>query len=66
MSYKRKGDPEDLNNYRGICLKETSAKIISIIISSCLLKRLDEIRDRSQFGHIGCQGVQHTIKRAFF
>jgi hypothetical protein len=62
--YKRKGDPEDLNNYRGICLKETTAKIISIIISNSLLKRLEEIGDRSQFGHIGCQEAQHTIKRA--
>jgi hypothetical protein len=62
--YKGKGDPKDLNNYRGICLKETTAKIISVIISNHLLKRLDEIGDRSQFGHMGCQEVQHTIKRA--
>ena len=47
--YKGKGDPEDLNNYRGICLKETTAKIMSIIISNCLLKRLNEIRDNLNF-----------------
>ncbi len=30
--YKGKGDHQDLNNFRGICLKETTANIISIII----------------------------------
>jgi hypothetical protein len=64
IPYKGKGDREDLNNCRGICVKETTAKIISVIISNRLLKRLDEIGDRLQFGHIGCQEAQHTIKRA--
>jgi hypothetical protein len=32
-------------------------------MSNHLLKRLDEIGERSQFGHISCQEAQHTIKR---
>jgi len=62
--YKGKGDPQDPNNNRGIALKETSAKVLSIIIAKRLLKRLNEINPTSQFGHIGCQEAQHTIKRA--
>ena len=31
--YKSKGDPQDPNNHRGIALKETSAKILSIILA---------------------------------
>jgi hypothetical protein len=38
--YKGKGDPQDLNNYRGICLKESCAKIISSIVSNRLLHHL--------------------------
>jgi hypothetical protein len=32
--YKGKGDQQDLNNYKGICLKEICTKIVSTIISS--------------------------------
>jgi hypothetical protein len=62
--YKGKGDPQDPNNNRGIALKETSAKVLSIIIATRLLKRLKELNPTSQFGHVGCQEAQHTIKRA--
>jgi hypothetical protein len=31
--YKGKGDPQDPKNHRGIALKETSAKILSIVIA---------------------------------
>ena len=62
--YKGKGDPQDPNNNRGIALKETSAKLLSIVIAQRLLKRLKQINPTSQFGHIGCQEAQHTIKRA--
>ena len=31
--YKGKGKLEDPNNWRGICLKETSAKILSLILA---------------------------------
>jgi hypothetical protein len=62
--YKGKGDPQDPNNSRGIALKETSAKVLSIVLARRLLKRLKEINPTSQFGHVGCQEAQHTIKRA--
>mmetsp|Transcript_1492 Transcript_1492/g.2308 ORF Transcript_1492/g.2308 Transcript_1492/m.2308 type:complete len:395 (+) Transcript_1492:893-2077(+) len=62
--YKGKGDPQDPNNHRGIALKETSAKVISIILADRLLTRLKQIKPIAQFGHIGCQEAQHTIKRA--
>ena len=62
--YKGKGDPQDPNNHRGIALKETSAKILSIVLAQRLLKRFKQIKPSSQFGHIGCQEAQHTIKKA--
>ena len=37
---KGKGDPQVPNNNRGIALKETSAKVLSIIIATRLLKSL--------------------------
>ena len=62
--YKGKGDPQDPNNHRGIALKETSAKVLSIILARRLLKRFHQLAPESQFGHIGCQEAQHIIKRA--
>jgi hypothetical protein len=61
--YKGKGDPQDPHNHRGIALKETSAKVLSIIIAQRLLRRFKQIKTSSQFGHIGCQEAQHTIKK---
>jgi hypothetical protein len=63
MIYKGKGDPQDLNNHRGIALKETLAKVLSIVIVKCLLLRLKAINPTSQFGHLGCQEALHTVKR---
>ena len=62
--YKGKGDPQDPNNSCGIAFNETSAKVLSIVLARRLLKRLREINPTSQFGHVGCQEAQHTIKRA--
>ena len=62
--YKGKGDPQDPNNSRGIALKETSAKVLSIVIAKRLLRRFKEIDPSSQFGHVGCQEAQHIIKKA--
>jgi hypothetical protein len=50
---KGKGDQQDLNNYRGICLKESCAKIVSIIISNRLLQHLKPFGLKAQFGMIG-------------
>ena len=62
--YKGKGDPQDLNNYRGICLKESCAKIVSSIVSNRLLTHLKTFGSKTQFGMVGCQEAQHTLKRA--
>jgi hypothetical protein len=62
--YKGKGDPQDLNNHRGIALKEMSAKVLSIVIAQRLLKRFKQINPTSQFSHVRCQEAQHTIKEA--
>ncbi len=63
MLYKGKGDQQDLNNYRGICRKESCAKIISTIISSQLLQHLKTFGSKTQFGMVGCQEAQHTLKK---
>ena len=51
--YKGKGDPQDPNNHQGIALKETSEKILCIILARRLLKRFKVLKLSSQFGHIG-------------
>jgi hypothetical protein len=62
--YKGKGDPEDLNNYRGNCLKESCAKIVSSIVSNRLLNHLKNFGSKTQFGMVGCQEAQHTLKKS--
>jgi hypothetical protein len=62
--YKGKGDQQELNNYRGICLKETCAKIISTIVSSRLLQHLKTFGSKLQFGMVGCQEAQQTLEKA--
>jgi hypothetical protein len=64
LLYKGKGNPHDPNNHHGIALKETSAKVLSIIIAKRLLHRLKQIGTNTQFGHIGCQEAQHVLKQA--
>jgi len=41
--------------------KETSAKIVSIIITRRLLKQLKKVGITLQFGHISCQEALHSI-----
>lgn len=62
--YKGKGDPQDPNNNHGIALKEASAKVLGIFLARHPLKRVRDINPMSQFGHVGYQEAQHTIKRA--
>ncbi len=62
--YKGKGEPHDPNNHCGIALKETSAKVLSIIISKRLLHGLKQVGTNAQFGHIRCQEAQHILNRA--
>ena len=66
LLYKGKGNHHDPNNWRGICLKETSAKIISAILPKRLLKNLERTMSKiNQFSHIGCQEALHTLRSAF-
>jgi hypothetical protein len=64
MLFKGKGDPQDPNNHRGIVFKETSAKVLSIIIANRLLCKLKQIGTNTKFGHVGGQEAQHILKRA--
>jgi len=41
MLYKGKGNTYNPNNWRGICLKESTAKIMSTILARRLLKTLE-------------------------
>ena len=62
MLYKGKGNMQDPNNWHGICLKETSAKIVSAIINNRLLKNLQTTKANvNQFGHIGGQEACHSL-----
>jgi hypothetical protein len=60
--YKGKGEPKDPNNWRGICLKETTAKVVSSIIAQRLIKQLDDIGLPTQYGNVGCQEAIHTLR----
>ncbi len=62
LLYKGKGDSRDPKNWRPICLKETTAKIISTIVAKRLLDHINDIGARTQFGHIGCQEALHSLR----
>jgi len=65
LLYKGTGNHHDQNNWRGICLKETSAKIISTILAKRHLKNLERTMNKiSQFSHIKCQEALHTLRSA--
>jgi len=65
LLYKGKGNHHDPNSWRGICLKETSAKIISAILPKRLLKNLERTMSKiNQFSHIGCQEALQTLRSA--
>jgi hypothetical protein len=63
--YIRKGNQQNPNNHRGICLKETTAKNVSIIVHKRIQQQILKIGSNSQFGHIGCEEAQHMLKRAY-
>ena len=60
--YKEKGDPQDPNNWQGICFKETSAKIFSIIITKMTSQTTKKVGNTLQFGYISCQEALHSIR----
>ena len=55
---------QDPNNWRGICLKETTTKIVSLILAERLLKNLERHKPKNQFGHVGCQEALHILRSA--
>ena len=46
LLYKGKGKTEDLNNWRGIFLKETLVKILSLILAKRLLLNLEKQKQK--------------------
>ena len=66
IQYKGKGATHDPNNWRGICLKEMSTKIVSSIIAHKLLAILKHRGCLNQFRHVGCQEALHTVKQVGF
>ena len=60
--FKGKGDQQDPNNWQGIGLKDTTAKIVSIIITKRLMSRQKKNRITYKFGHIRCQGDLHSLR----
>ena len=55
--YNGKGSMYDPNNYHRICLKETTAKIVSIIAACKLLSIFKNHGSITQFGHVGCKNL---------
>ncbi|MHA7927757.1 MAG: reverse transcriptase domain-containing protein, partial [Marinobacter sp.] len=62
--YKMKGDITDPNKWRGICLKETTARILSGLIGARLIKLIKKHGIKTQFGHVGCIDGIHTLRTA--
>jgi hypothetical protein len=60
LLYKCKGKKKDLNNWRGICLKDVEAKLIA----TRLITLLDSANVSEQFATIGCQEAIHTLRVA--
>jgi hypothetical protein len=62
--YKGKGKTNDPNNWRGVCFKELSSKLISSILSTRLLAVLSWNNVEEQFATIGCQQAMHSLRAA--
>jgi hypothetical protein len=52
----------DLNNWRGICLKELTAKVTSSMIASRLLTVVGTKNTKEQFATNGCQEAPHFLR----
>jgi hypothetical protein len=62
--YKGKGKTNDPNNWRGVCLKELTSKVISSIVSTILLAVLSGNNVEEQFAATGCQQAVHIPRAA--
>jgi hypothetical protein len=57
-------DPPPPNNWRGVCLKELTSKVISSIVSTIILAVLAGNTVEEQFATIGCQQAMHSLRAA--
>jgi hypothetical protein len=62
--YKEKGKTNNPNNWRGICLKELTSKVISSIVSTRLLAVISGNNVEEQFTTIGHQQAMHSLRAA--
>jgi hypothetical protein len=60
--YKGKGKSNDPNNWRSICLKELTFKVISSIVASRLLLVLYKNNIDEEFATVGCQEAIHILR----
>jgi hypothetical protein len=63
-SYNRKGKANDPNNWKCVCLKRLTSKVISSIISTRLLAVLTWNNIEEHFTTIGCQQAMHNLGAA--
>jgi hypothetical protein len=64
LLYKCKGHQNDLSNWKGIFLKEMTAKGFSSITAVRLITVIDTAKVAEQFATIGCQEAIHTLRAA--
>jgi hypothetical protein len=60
--YKGKGKQCDLINWRGLCLKELTAKVICSVTAIRLCTVLATNNTEEQFATVGCQEALHFIR----
>ena len=61
----KKGDTSDPNNWRAICLKDTSARLMSGIMNARLIQMIQEHGVKAQFGSqpgLGCSDGLYTLR----
>jgi hypothetical protein len=62
--YKGKGKTNDPNNWRGVCLKELTSKVISSIVSTRLLTVLSGNNVEERFAKKWYQQAMHILRAA--
>ena len=64
----KKGDTSDPNNWRAICLKDMSARLMSGIMNARLIQVIQEYGVKTQFGsqprQLGCLDGLYTLRSA--
>jgi hypothetical protein len=62
LLHNGKGQQHDLNNWRGICMKEMTVKLVSSITDTLLLTVFDTSNVTEHLTTIGCQEAIHTLR----